>query len=145
MEKKCFSIVVYSDSEGEFSIFDAWSKQKSRDINDYAFDSEEVGVHLDYRSDFYLKDNSSQEFCFYSDNGGKYYGVLVLSQKDKLVSAGVWLELNVKNKEVYSSISAFANLDPILKSKPSPLAAIFVLTVCNLIALAFLLRKLILS
>lgn len=95
-ELVCKNVSVKSDYFGFIIGEDYWSNTASKDIGDYVFESPD-GLEIDYSKE--LQGLGESKVCIYSENPGKYDGVLVYSLEDSRLGVGTWLNVSVSGNE----------------------------------------------
>jgi hypothetical protein len=97
-EKICGKINV--SAKNDLSISYKWAEDESRDLRDYLFVSEKRGI-AEYPIEKRIVEGelSTYTFCFSSENGGRYYGVILFKIENTSFGVGSWIKLRIISQE----------------------------------------------
>jgi hypothetical protein len=91
-EITCENFTIFSESGFLFSGEIKWSKENSRDINQYTSSSKDLKINASFPNWI----NAGQhQICISAENKGNYFGALTYKMSDSSYAIGTWIELNV--------------------------------------------------
>lgn len=99
-EGRCEKVNLYSQGVTNIKIKDTWTNgsRLSRDLNDYNYNSNELGINTVYPK--VLAVDKKEEFllCITGSRSGNYQGVLI-AEGEGILSVGMWILADIKSEK----------------------------------------------
>jgi len=104
----CENFTLIGNEENVFNGEVKWSRENSRNINQYNLPSEELKISAEIP----LKIKAGEyQICVSAKNSGNYYGALMYKLDNSSYGIGTWIELEVKeNNSIKTILSLTGNV-----------------------------------
>jgi len=135
-EITCGNFTLIGEGNDIFNGDIKWSKENSRNINDYIITSEKLKINSEIPSKIKA---GTYQICISAERGGNYYGALMYKLNNSSYGIGTWIELKVEGE---NSIQNILSLTGNAIKKTDLKKNIFIHPVLLIIILILLLRKL---
>lgn len=139
-EKVCKDIVIQVSEESKIIISDRWAERgfTEKILVAHKLNPEEISITSDYSESLNIKDEKTITFCVSSEDEGKYHGVLLVKGEGYPVGIGIWINLEVSQRDSLFTGLVINNNEP----ENSNLIYIFLsFLVIILLEIFFLIRK----
>lgn len=110
-QKLCENISVYSDRNINVLFESRWSKDDSRDINNYQIEPEEIGIEVYAPDKITLEKDMERniEVCFEANKKGDFYGAVIFESENGYASVGSWVYIKINNEKGITGYSVSQN------------------------------------
>lgn len=138
----CKNISIETSEESTVIIQDRWAIKdfQEKDFKSHKLKREDLDLALTYNSSRRVIDLSNELICIKAKQAGFYHGLILLRIKDSSSGIGVWINLNISEKNFKTKVSDTI----LLKNKESSKLVsfvLFLLILILLIELIFYLKK----
>ena len=97
----CKNFTIFADNDSLFYGEVKWSKENSKNINQYTLSSEELNINTNFPN----KTKSGQyQICLSVKKEGNYFGALMYKLKDSSYGIGSWIELSIAKNNSMTKI-----------------------------------------
>jgi len=135
-EITCGNFTIIGERNDIFNGDIKWSRENSRNINDYIITSEKLKINAELPLEIKA---GTYQICISAESGGNYYGALMYKLNNSSYGIGTWIELNVEGENLIGDIVSLTGN----AIKETDFKKIFLFTpILLVIILILLLRKL---
>lgn len=100
-QKVCKNVAIQVSEESNIIITDRWATKEynQKILTEHQFSKDDIGITLSHNQNILIRNNKSIEICLSAKKEGFYHGVLLIKGEDQPVGIGVWINLNVTEKD----------------------------------------------
>lgn len=142
----CNNVQIKVSNDSIITIKDRWAKKdfNKRDFKSHNLTNKDLSLEISYLSNINVKENSKAKICLTAKESGFYHGLLLFRKKESLSGIGIWMSVNISDKEKFSTLItgetiSFNNTDNKELSITYLLIALFVLIL--ILEIIFYLKK----
>jgi hypothetical protein len=101
-ERICQNITIHTNYQGKLIGENKWVKDINlvRKIENYKYNSQELGIVVDYQSEIDIKKEFlKSEICLTANKSGNYNGAIIYKTENDYAGVGAWIEVNINKNE----------------------------------------------
>jgi len=99
----CENFTIFAEGNSQFSGELKWSKEDSKNLNEYTLSSEELNINASFPKEIRA---GKYQICISAKNKKNYFGALIYKMKNSSYAIGTWVKLNISRdnsvQEIFS-------------------------------------------